>query len=154
INYSATAGSNLATLATVTQGASTGVVGFALDLVNHNAVFAVNVGGSISFTHTSAPSTFLYEASGVTSAATSVSITQLPIGGAATHTINPSLGFFTQDGGLAIDPTTHKLYFTLENGASSGGLFEYDLTSNPNGNFTTIWHQTAAGPTGAPVNLA
>jgi hypothetical protein len=151
INYN---GTGLTTLATVAHGASTGVVGFALDLVSHNAVFAVNAGGSISFTHVSPPSSFLYEATGVTAAASSVAITQLPIGNAAVHTLNPSLGFFTQDGGLAIDPTTHKLYFTLENGPSGGGLFEYDLTTNPNGNFTTIWHQTAAGPTGAPVNLA
>ncbi|HEY1542442.1 MAG TPA: DUF4347 domain-containing protein, partial [Xanthobacteraceae bacterium] len=146
-------GTGLTTLGTVATGGATGAVGFALDLVNHDAVFAVNSGGSISFTHTVAPSSFLYEATGVTAGATSVSISQLPISGANTHTLNPALGFFTQNGGVAIDPTTHKLYFTLENGPTGGGLFEYDLTGNPNGNFTTIWHQTAAGPTGAPVQL-
>ena len=151
VNYD---GTGLTTLATIATGQNAGAVGFALDLNLHEAVFGVNVGGSISFTHTTAPQTFLYEATGVSASATTVAIAQLPLGHAGTFTLNPSMGFFTNDGGLAIDPTTHKLYFTLENGPTAGGLFEYDLTGNSTGTINTVWQQTAAGPTGAPVELA
>ncbi len=155
VNYNGGSLTTLATVAAQSGGPTVEVTGFALDLTNHDAVFTANQGGTISFTHTTPPSSFLYEATGVTSAATSVAISQLPIGGAGTFTLNPSLGFFDNafPGGIAIDPTTHKLYFTLENGDTGGGLFEYNLTSNPNGSLTTIWQQTAAGPTGAPNAL-
>ncbi len=64
VNYGGGAVTTLATVATESGGAAVEVTGFALDLNLHDAVFAVNQGGSISFTHTSAPQTFLYEASG------------------------------------------------------------------------------------------
>src|SRR5262249_10790817 len=62
INYD---GTGLTTLATVAPGLTQpeGVVGFALDLVNHLAVFEVNSGGFISVTVQPA-SAYLYEATG------------------------------------------------------------------------------------------
>jgi cytochrome c peroxidase len=141
INYD---GTGLTTLATVATGAITGVVGFSLDLVNHEAVFAVNSGGSSSVTVTPA-SAFLYEATGVTSGATSVTMTALPIDGDTTFAT--SLGMFTQDGGIAIDPTTHVAYFTLEAGAdgTNGGLYKYDLVGNPSGTFSAVYQETSSG---------
>jgi hypothetical protein len=139
INYD---GTGLTTLATVATGAITGVVGFSLDLANHLAVFAVNSGGSSSVTVTP-PSAFLYEATGVTSTATSVTISALQIDGDST--LATSFGFFTQDGGLAIDPSTHVLYFTLEGGATgtAGGLYKYDLVGNPSGTFSAVYQETS-----------
>ena len=81
------------------------------------------------------PSSFLYEATGVSPGATSVPLHTLTI--ASASTVNPSLGFFTQNGGIAIDPVADKLYFTLENGSTGGGLYEYNLSDNPTGILTT-----------------
>src|SRR5262249_10948252 len=119
-----------------------GVVGFALDLVNHLAVFEVNSGGFISVTVQPA-SAYLYEATGLTSNATSVTMTQLPINGSSTFPT--SRGFFHQDGGIAIDPNTHVAYFTLEEGSAgtAGGLYKYSLTANPTGSFSTVYLETS-----------
>jgi hypothetical protein len=139
INYD---GTGLTTLATIVTGSNTGVVGFALDLVNHVAVFEVNSGGSISVTVTPA-SAFLYEATGVSAAATSVAITTLSINGSSTFPT--SRGFFTQDGGIAIDPNTHVAYFTMQDGAAgtAGGLYKYSLTANPTGSFSAVYLETS-----------
>src|SRR5262249_7249035 len=141
INYD---GTGLTTLATVAPGLTQpeGVVGFALDLVNHLAVFEVNSGGFISVTVQPA-SAYLYEATGLTSNATSVTMTQLPINGSSTFPT--SRGFFTQNGGIAIDPNTHVAYFTLEEGSAgtAGGLYKYSLTANPTGSFTTVYLETS-----------
>jgi lipopolysaccharide export system protein LptA len=139
INYD---GTGLTTLATVATGSNTGVVGFALDLVNHTAVFAVNSGGSISVTVTPA-SGFLYEATGVSATATSVTMHSLTINGGST--LATSLGNFSQDGGLAIDPTTHNVYFILDDGnaGTAGGVYKYSFTSSFAGSVSAVWQETA-----------
>jgi lipopolysaccharide export system protein LptA len=161
VNYNATglttlaAATVLSTVGPVTNG---GVVGFALDLTNQEAVFAVNSGGFLGAGTPSSPnipaSGFLYAATGVTSSAGSVTMSSLPVGSAGNFTFDASLGFFSQDGGLAIDPNTHKLYFTLEGGSAGtdGGLYEYDLTSNTNGSFTVIWQETSSSSPSVALN--
>jgi Domain of unknown function (DUF4347)/FG-GAP-like repeat len=139
VNYD---GTGLTTLATVATGSATGVVGFALDLVNHTAVFAVNSGGSISVTVTPA-SGFLYEATGLSSTATSVTMHSLTINGGST--LAASLGNFSQNGGVAIDPATHNVYFILDDGnaGTAGGLYKYSFTSSFAGSVSAVWQETS-----------
>ena len=161
LNYNATGLTTLATATTLgTVGSATngGVVGFALDLSNQEAVFAFNAGGFVGAGTPSSPnipaSAFLYSATGVTSSASSVTISSLPVGTAGNFTFDASLGNFTQDGGLAIDTATHQLYFTLTGGsaATEGGLYEYDLTGNANGSFSVIWQQTDSSSPSVALN--
>ncbi|SEC97374.1 protein of unknown function [Rhizobiales bacterium GAS191] len=138
----------LSTVGPVTNG---GVTGFALDLVNHEAVFAFNQGGFVSVTTTPA-TPFLFAATGLTPSASTVAMSALPINGGSTFPT--SLGFFTQDGGLAIDPNTHVLYFTLTQGsaATTGGLYKYNLASNPTGSFSNVFQETSSSNPSVALN--
>ena len=143
------------TLGTVGPVASGGVVGFGLDLSLNEAVFAFNKGGFLGASTPSSPTTpasaFLYSATGVSASATSVTIQQMPIGGSTSFA--QSLGFFSQNGGLAIDPNSHKLYFTLELGsaATKGGVYEYNLTGNASGSFSVVWQETSSSSPNVPL---
>src|SRR5262249_32350769 len=87
---------------------------------------------------------FLYEASGVTSTASSVTLSQLPV--SPNDTTNGGNFFPSSLGqlwGIDVDTTTQTLYFVTDpvSSTTNGGVFSYAINSNPSGNYGTVWLQ-------------
>src|SRR5262249_78420 len=87
-----------------------------------------------------------YQATGVTSTATSVTMSQLPVSPADTtnggNFFPTSLGLLE---GIDIDKATQTLYFTSQpvSSGTNGGIFSYALTSNTAGAYTTVCVEAA-----------
>src|SRR5262249_48580294 len=137
-------GTNLVTLATISiSGTNAGFADFALDLAHNTAYFASSsffVGTSSIILRTN----FIYKATGVTSTASSVTLSQMPIFPNDTNSggnfFPASLGVLS---GIDVDTTSETIYFTTDPGTSSahGGIFSYAINSNASGNYSTVWLQ-------------
>ena len=137
VNYN---GTGLTTLATVSvAGVNIGFSDMALDTADNTAYFVASAehegDGYVTLT-----ANYIYKATGVTSTATSATMSQLPVVSAGNFLVPASLGAVE---GIAFDAVNDTLYFTTDptSTQSHGGIFSYALSGNPNGTFGTVWLQ-------------
>ena len=141
MNYDGTGLTTLATLSV--SGTNVGFSDFALDLADGKAFFTEESAHEGTGTVT-LKTNFLYVATGVTSTASSVTLSQLPVSPSDTNGIPnffpSSLG---QLEGLDFDSATETIYFATDpiSGNTNGGIFSYAINGNTAGNYGTVWLQ-------------
>ncbi len=145
-----TTGTGLVTLATVADNSGTsgtpafsaGFEDFALDLA-HNAAYFTSSTSQFGTTTTSTTRNFLYKATGVTSVASSVTMSILPIAGSggSNQVSDTTVGILE---GIAVNSATQTLYFTADpfSTLGHGGVYSYAVTGNTAGNIGTVWQQS------------
>ena len=132
-------GTGLTTLATIPSGVAFNDM--TLDLATGNA-YLTAISEYVGFQGTTVGANFIYDVSGITPTATSLSITQLTISphdsGLGGNNFPLSLGVLN---GIAVDKVNNILYFTADGtkSTSQGGIYFYDLSNNPTGTYGTVW---------------
>jgi hypothetical protein len=143
INYTptGTTGTNLVTLATVTDsGANAGFEDFALDLA-HGTAFFTSSAAHFATSYITLTRNFLYKATGVSSTASTVTMTELPIAGSGGSNSFPSADGVVEK--IGVDSSTQIVYILAPATATTthGGIYSYAVNGNAAGNFSTVWQQ-------------